>query len=231
MYLSHHLDESSNHAIHGAFLSNIEGGSICSPRSCSLRILEIEQSQQQLLHFLTMLCGSEPKHSQAHALQHFDPLSLGDPSLHDLHHSWLGLWSRFSLLLHFHDLSIRLLRRRFANQWIMWTRRSLLVHAFDAVCASVQTQLFLCNLFHRVAWYSHCQKIRISDSDSRTISVHLVRHSFASQAWHRYRHSIRQFDPRSNISFLQTFAWRINFSSVSFTSQVSCLPPSEDFIP
>ena len=41
--------------VHSYPISREDIPSICSPRNRSLRILEIEQSQQQLLHFLTVL--------------------------------------------------------------------------------------------------------------------------------------------------------------------------------
>ena len=37
-----------------------------------------------------------------------------------------ALGGRFNLLLHFHNFSIRPLRRQFANLRIVWTRRTLL---------------------------------------------------------------------------------------------------------
>ena len=80
---------------------------------------------------------------------------------------------RFSLLLHFHDLSIRLLRRLFANPWIMWMRCTLL-HMLSL--RFVRQSKF--NSSSPISFITrpgirHCQKVHISDSDSRTISVQL----------------------------------------------------------
>ena len=105
------------------------------------------------------------------------------------------LWSSFTLVLHFRNVSIRRWWR-FANHWIVRTWHTL--PHMSALRFVRQSKFHSSSpiLFITRSSIRHCQEIGISDSDSRTISVDLVRQSFASEAKHRYRHSICQFDPR-----------------------------------
>ena len=101
----------------------------------------------------------------------------------------------FTLVLHFRNVSIRRWWR-FANHWIVRTWHTL--PHMSALRFVRQSKFHSSSpiLFITRSSIRHCQEIGISDSDSRTISVDLVRQSFASEAKHRYRHSNCQFDPR-----------------------------------